>query len=247
MKVILENVDVYETWSLVAVERNVLRQISKAMCTFQPPSTKRNSLDFRLEQKPHFLMKIGIVERTAPSGLYAEDPEIKIARETAMFYAISNASLYLLMARPRCAYCGVLHSSPVIALDPTVVLVQLGRTGMLLSLVRTGSQRSPKTEDVPQMNPSGAWGCSIPASLHGIWASRALWPEPSTLHSTGMAQLAQSIRTTVVVVRTSSSMLTRHVHKSSRHRMPLWSVFRARFLAGLNQHNCSGICGVMQI
>lgn len=76
--------------------------------------------------------------------------------------------LYLLMARPMCTDCGVLHSSPVISLAPTAA-------GMLLSLVGTGSQRelgSPKTEDVPQMNPSEASGRSIPAPQRGTWASR---------------------------------------------------------------------------
>lgn len=72
---------------MVAAKRNVQRQISKAMCTFQPPSAKRKCLGFGLEQKPHFLMLIGIVEDTAPSGLCAEDPEMKIAMETATFSA----------------------------------------------------------------------------------------------------------------------------------------------------------------
>lgn len=247
MKVLLENVAVYEMWSLVAVERNVLRQISKAMCNFQPPSTKRNSLDFRLEQKPHFLMKIGIVERTAPSGLYAEDPEIKIARETAMFYAISNAFLILTNGQTQ---VHILWSAAQQPCDFFGSYCSPGATGQDRDAPQPGDNRvTEKPQD---------WGCASDESQWGMRMQHPCLPawhmgKQGTLawakhtHSTGMAQLAQSIRTTVVVVRTSSSMLTRHVHKSSRHRMPLWSVFRARYLAGLNQHNCSGICGVMQI
>lgn len=93
MKLILKNVAVYEMWSVIAAKRNVQRQISKAMCTFQPPSAKRKSLGIGLGQKPHFLMLIGIVEDTAQSGLCAKDPEIKIAMETATFNATSDASL----------------------------------------------------------------------------------------------------------------------------------------------------------
>lgn len=50
---------------------------------------------FGLEQKSHFFLLIGIVQDTAPSRLYEENPEMKIARETATFYATSNVSLIL--------------------------------------------------------------------------------------------------------------------------------------------------------
>lgn len=181
MKLILKNVAVYEMWSLVAAERNVQRQISKAMCTFQPPSTKRKSLDFRLEQKPQFLMKIGIVRGTAPSGLYAEDPEIKIARETAMFYATSNASLILTngqtqvhipwsAAQQPCDFFGS-YCSP-------------GATGQDRGAPQPGENRvteEPQDWGCASDESQWAWGFIFPASLHGIWTSWALWPELSTL------------------------------------------------------------------
>jgi len=44
-----------------------------------------------------------------------------------------------------------------------------------------GAFPSPKTEHRPQLCPDGASGCSIPASLPGTWAGRALWSELSTL------------------------------------------------------------------
>lgn len=89
-----------------------------------------------------------------------------------------------------------------------------------------------------------------PCKAHGQVGHSGL-SHAHQLYSTGMAQLGPGSKhqdhTKGCIVRMSSSMLTQHVHKSSRHRMPLRSVFRARHLAGLNQHNCSGICRVMQI
>lgn len=160
------------------------------------------------------------------------------------------ALLYLLMARPRWTYSGVLHS----LLAPTAALVQLGldRDAPQPGENRvTEGTREPQEWGYASDESSGASGCSIPVSLHGTGASRAFWPELSTLYSTGMAQLGPGSKhqdhTKGWLVRRSSSTLTQHVHKSSRYRMPLWSTFRARYLAGSNQHNCSGICGVKQI
>lgn len=107
---------------MVAAKRNVQRQISKAMCTLQPPSAKGKSLGFGLEQKPHFSVQIGIVGDIAP-GLCAQDPEMKTARKTATFYTTSNGSLILTNGRPDAHTVGCCS---LVSLAPTVALVKYG-------------------------------------------------------------------------------------------------------------------------
>lgn len=110
-------------WSVVAAKRNVQRQISKAMCTLQPPSAKGKSLGFGLEQKPHFSVQIGIIGDIAPRGLCAQDPEMKTAGKLQLFIQHLMVLLYLLTARPDAHTVGCCS---LVSLAPTVTLVKYG-------------------------------------------------------------------------------------------------------------------------
>lgn len=94
-----------------------------------------------------------------------------------------------------------------------------------------GAFPSPTTKHLPQRCPGGPWGCDIPASPRGTWASGGtqVWAK----HSSCIAQARpgwlqtpnNQKHTKGSIVRTSPSMVAECARKSSGQRMPLRSVF----------------------